>query len=1186
MSGHHDPAADHPFPPESGPSPAPHHGSELRPRRRRVLSGAALGGAALGLAELAPVPAATAAPAPEERTGRGLSAPVDIARWYEDQYRRFRIPALERTSSGVLLAAFDGRQDMGDLPTPGIGVLLRRSSDEGETWTPLQTIRTHPGWSCGDPSLLVDHETGRSFCFFTSAKNAGYADSGTGNDPRDPDITQQDLAFSDDDGLTWQHRRITAAVKDPAWAGMFASSGAGLQLRHGPHAGRLLQQFVVRIDGENYAVTGYSDDHGASWSHGEPAGPGADENKVSELSDGSVLLNVRARGVRRQAISHDGGAHYDELADVPEQIDPGSNGDVRRLFPEAEPGSALARIQVLVHDADPSIRRNLTLRVSFDDGATWPSAVALSSGSAAYPTMIALGDGRLGLLYEREGYSAISFRRIDVPVLAPSPLVLSVPEDLHLAAGSMHDVTVGLHNTGSHPVNQVRVGITGTDGISSRAVLARTVPAGTRREVTVRVRVPQGIAGPRDLELTSTAHAARTPFGSGGRVQSSRPARISVDRRGPDHPSLSLMPEIDAVYPDTTQDGLIGDRAVPWARVRNSGNVAITDIHVSSDLGGDGATIARLEPGERETVTERTALSRVLTASDVDGGSFAPTITARGDSRAGTVTTRERLSRLDLRTRRSVRAAGAVALPTGDLRTSAFVRGDQDVAASGTLPDGAPLALTLAPGSRTSVQLVVTASEDGAVDLDARGVSDWSASLVQRISLVEEGGAATGERTIDPLTPLPARIVAGDPRSIWATVSVPSDAVAGVHEDALRIRVGGRTVASFPLRLTVLGPRLTALEDRQFTLDLWWHPDAIADRAGLTVFSEEHWQACRPYLKDLASRGQRVVNTVITEDPWLIEDGAKTVPQTASHYASLVEWSWDGDDFTFDFTHFDRCVREHERAGITGPIHLFAMIQFRLDQRLTYTDTRSGKHMVETVELGDARYREGWGAFLTAMHTHLVDRGWWDRAALSFDERPKELMDAVYAVIHDVAPMWDGRTALAANSLAEADIAHVISFNHSFLADVPAETIRDRRAAGEPTLFYTYYSPVRPNTVTASPPMSARMLGWEVARYDLDGYLRWTYNSWPKDVFAHPSHRYGQGDEYIVYPGADGPISSLRWESLRDGVDDAEVLRLLREKDPQLLTDLLADLPADDADRREAWWAMLEGRERALDRLA
>lgn len=1168
----------------SSPSPRPSHLP-----RRAVLAGAALGGSGLALGTAAATPALSA---PDDQGDGGdaesrgaLSTAVDLARWDEDEYRRFRTPALERTASGTLLAAFDGRQSMGDLPTPGIALLLRRSLDDGETWTPLQTVHAHPSWSGGDPSLLVDHRAGRVLCFFTSSKDAGYGQSGTGNDPHDPGITQLDLTVSDDEGLTWTHRRITPEVKDPAWAGMFASSGAGIQLRAGEHAGRLLQQYVVRIDGEDFAVTAYSDDHGETWQHGEPVGPGADENKVSERSDGSLLLNIRVRGRRWQAVSVDGGVTYDEPVAVEEQIDPGCNGDLRRAFPEAEPGSDAARIQVLVNAADPSIRRNLTARVSFDDGATWPASAVLEKGASAYATTVPLGDGRLGLLYEREGYATLTFRILDLRALAPSPLVVSIEDDLRVRAGETAEVTLRLRNTGPTPAMGVTVRLEGEDGIIAAETRARTVMPGADDRITLAVTVPEGISGLRALRLLSSAHVARTPVSPrGGQVTGDRPAELTVERLvgSPDHPAATLLPVIDAVYPDETGTGLVGSLAVPWARVRNSGNVTLTSLRLSSDGGGEGAVIDRLEPGGSSTVTARDALSRTLTQADVDRGEFAPTMTLEADSPAGPVKTTKRLQPLDLSRRPSVAAEGPVALPTGDLRTSAFVRVDEPLPAGAALPQRAPLALSLPPGGRTSVQMVVTAPRRGEVDVEADSLAALSAALVERIDVVEPGGAPTGGTTGDPLTPLPAEVDAGEARSLWCTLSLPADAATGLHEGDLRVLLDGKELASFPLQLRVRGPVLPAQSERDFTLDLWWHPDAIADAHGLALFSEEHWQACRPYLADLADRGQRVVNTVVTEDPWLIEDDGEEVPQTASHYGSQVGWSWDGTEFAFDFTTFDRSVLEHERAGIAGPIHLFAMIQFRLDERLTYLDTRSGEQVTERVELGDARYREAWGAFLLAMHEHLQEKGWWERAALAFDERPKDLMEAVYDVIREVAPMWDGRTSLAANSLAEADIARSISFNHSFLADVPAEIIASRRAAGEPTLFYTFYEPVRPNTVTASAPMSSRMLGWEVARYDLDGYLRWTYNSWPADVAEHPSHRYGQGDEYLVMPGEEGPISTLRWESFRDGIDDAEILFRLREADPDRLAEVLAAIAADDAGTRTAWWAMLTGRESAL----
>lgn len=1173
-------------------SPRPHDGGGIS--RRTVLGGAALGTTAVVAGSMLGEPlAAHTAPIEVEVLG----ALVDVARWSAPRAPRSRIPALTQAADGSLIAVFDARDSMDDLPAH-ITVVMRRSTDGGATWEPTRTIRADTTWSAGDPSLLTDHITGRLHCFCTGAVHAGYAASGTGNDPDDQVITQAEHLVSDDHGLTWQHRRITAQVKDPAWAGMFASSGTGLQLRT-PGTGftdRIMQSYVVRIDGGNYAVATWSDDGGESWQHGEPAGPGADENKLAELSDGSVLLNTRAAGgYRRQAVSTDGGATFTAFETIPEQIDPANNGAVVRVFPDAAPEDPAARVLALSNSADPDIRRHLTLRVSFDDGVTWPAAFLLDDDASAYSTIVALEgeSGVLGLLYEREGYSTISYRRIDVGALSPAPLLLEIPADTSLEAGTVTAVAVTVTNQGTEPASGAEISLAAPDGIAGATAAIPELAPGDNTEVFLDVEVPPGLAGPRPVTLRATASMAVPALspavgGAAREVHAARPATVVLDAAGTiPVAALELTPVIDAIYPDEEDRSLLGDLAVPWVRVRNAGGATVDAIEVSSSTGGS-ATVDSLDPGATAMIRGRDQLGYRLQQTDLDDATWEPRFHAQGTAGGGTVESDAQLVPFDLGGRPAAQADAAVSLPTGDARTSAFVRVRPDDPTPETLPDGTRLALTIPPGGRTSLQLVVTAPRAGALDVTARGRKlPVSASMVEEIVEVEPGGASTGGRTVDPLTPLPAYVDIGSRSPLWVSIAVPQDHPGGTETVRLTVLQDRRPLGSYPVEVTIPAVPLGPLAERPFTLDLWWHPDAIADALGLETFGEEHWVACRPYLADLAGHGQDVVNTVVVDDPWLIEDPdtGEIVPQTDSSYLSLVGWQWDGTAFTFDTTQFDRCVQEHERAGITGPIHLFAMLQFRLDQRLTYVDTRSGKQVDEEVELGDERYREAWGAFLTTMHEHLVDRGWWDRAALAFDERPKALMDAVFEVIHDVAPQWDGRISLAANSLEEADIAHSISFNHSFLAEVPAELITARLERGEPTLFYTFYDPVRPNTVTASPPMSSRMLGWEVARYGLDGYLRWTYNSWPADVLEHPSHRYGQGDEYIVYPGAEGPISSLRWESLRDGLDDAEIFRLLREQDAARADELLSRIASDDADTPEAWAAMAGLREQALREL-
>ncbi|WP_434615724.1 sialidase family protein [Arthrobacter sp. A5] len=245
-------------------------------------------------------------------------------------YRQYRIPALAVSMRGTLLAAYDGRPNLDDLPNP-IDLLLRRSTDAGRTWGPQQVVRTGTGLEgFGDPSLLVDAETGRIFMFHAAGTQAGFFEAVAGLEPSDA-VQHCDYSFSDDDGDSWQHRRITGQLKRDRITGIFAAAGQGIQLHVGPYRGRLIQQFVVLVAGEILAASAYSDDHGETWTLGVFVGPGTNENKVVGLADGRVLLHSRSTPYRLTAISTDGGHSYSAPRPHPQLPDPSDNGSVARF---------------------------------------------------------------------------------------------------------------------------------------------------------------------------------------------------------------------------------------------------------------------------------------------------------------------------------------------------------------------------------------------------------------------------------------------------------------------------------------------------------------------------------------------------------------------------------------------------------------------------------------------------------------------------------------------------------------------------------------------------------------------------------------------------------------------------------------------------------------------------------------
>lgn len=377
-------------------------------------------------------------------------APIDTG---DVHFNYYRIVALASLGDGVVLASFDGRPDGADSPSPN-SILQRRSTDGGVTWGEITYIAKgqEEGQKYGfsDPSYVTDRDTGTIFNFHVFSKNKGFHDSVLGNDDTDLDVLSAQVAVSNDGGLTWSTDPknqpelppvasgepgapplITRAVKPVGKTvdgvenvggvvSNFASSGEGIQLRYGAHAGRLIQAFVGKIIQANgkeamQAYTVYSDDGGKNWQMGEPVGAGMDENKVVELSNGDVMLNSRpsdGSGYRKVAISTDGGVSFSTPEKETQLPDPANNGGITRMYPDAAEGSAEAKILLFTNAKSMTQRANGTVRHSCDDGKTWSEGRAFHSGTMSYSTVTALGDDWFGIFYEAEKNDLI-FARVD-----------------------------------------------------------------------------------------------------------------------------------------------------------------------------------------------------------------------------------------------------------------------------------------------------------------------------------------------------------------------------------------------------------------------------------------------------------------------------------------------------------------------------------------------------------------------------------------------------------------------------------------------------------------------------------------------------------------------------------------------------------------------------------------------------
>lgn len=342
-----------------------------------------------------------------------------LARAGEGPWPRYRIVALAHLGGDELLAAFDGRETGQDVPDP-TGLVQRRSLDGGLTWGPFETLREADRegrhWYC-DPSYVVDEPAGRVHAFHTHAKDRGVWDAAAGTDDADRDVMGSAVSTSSDGGRTWTHRSVTAvAAPTELIRTAFPTSGTGLRLRRGPHAGRLVQPYAGWFraeadrdaDGSGESVRSYcllSDDHGETWWRGEPVGEDMDETTIAELSDGRILLNSRdhARGGhRRVAVSEDGGASFRDLGIDEQLVDPGNNAQLARRFPEAAPEDPRARELLFTNSRDRYARRLGTLSRSLDDGGTWEPVGLFEPGNLDYSVVQPLGGGAVGILWEVE----------------------------------------------------------------------------------------------------------------------------------------------------------------------------------------------------------------------------------------------------------------------------------------------------------------------------------------------------------------------------------------------------------------------------------------------------------------------------------------------------------------------------------------------------------------------------------------------------------------------------------------------------------------------------------------------------------------------------------------------------------------------------------------------------------------
>jgi sialidase-1 len=330
----------------------------------------------------------------------------------QDGYQTYRIPALAVTANGTVLAFCEGRKaSMSD--TGDIDLLVKRSTDNGRTWSPQQIVWGDPGNTCGNPVPVVDRQTGTIWLLMAWNRGEDSGEQITARTSRD--TRRVFVTGSNDDGLSWSApREITGAVKHPDWTWYATGPGGGIQIEHGPHRGRLVIpcNHIEAATGQsyqNYSNVFYSDDHGKRWQlGGRTPQPGVNECQVVELPGGRLLLNMRnyhdytkkvydSKRERQVSFSDDGGLTWTAPRPDPALIEPVCQGAIHRCCWAADgtPG-----VLLLSNPASRSERVNMTVRASFDEGDTWPVSHVIHPGPSGYSDLAVLANGEIACVFE------------------------------------------------------------------------------------------------------------------------------------------------------------------------------------------------------------------------------------------------------------------------------------------------------------------------------------------------------------------------------------------------------------------------------------------------------------------------------------------------------------------------------------------------------------------------------------------------------------------------------------------------------------------------------------------------------------------------------------------------------------------------------------------------------------------
>jgi hypothetical protein len=362
---------------------------------------------------------------------------------------------------------------------------------------------------------------------------------------------------------------------------------------------------------------------------------------------------------------------------------------------------------------------------------------------------------------------------------------------------------------------------------------------------------------------------------------------------------------------------------------------------------------------------------------------------------------------------------------------------------------------------------------------------------------------------------------------VMLRVFTPKGTPPGIYQGAVHI-LSAQGSLRVPLQVEVLG--YTLPDQLPIYVTNWFNVGNIARYHSLTEWTEEFWMMLRAYAREMARGHQNVVLTPL----------------------DLVKiWREEDGRLTFDYTDFDRWVTLFDREGVAERIELshlggrttgeWECPTFSLSAR-TATDRKTGTPMMVEIE-----------QFLPDLQRHLEAKGWLKKTILHIGDEPIMVNVASWreqsARAHRAAPKLKRIDAIHVPYSEVKGHLEVLVPQLNYFAQWLEGYRQAQQQDGQELWFYIAWVPQGKytNRLIDLACIKTRLIHWINFLYGATGYLHWGLNFWTdfKEMGFAP------GDNWILYPGRRGPRSSLRWEAMRDGLEDFACFHLLAKRQPE-----------------------------------